>query len=306
MKYKENNEQKRLLIFKENQAKTDIYTVEARSLLNRATGFMDAYDFTLNPYRGCHYGCSYCYAAAFSPDKQKRQNWGNWIVIKNNAVSVLEKELARWHKKHDRPPKIYMSSVTDPYQPIERQQQLTRQLLSVMLAYQPVLVVQTRSPMIVRDLDLLQQFEYLRINLSIPTGSEAVKRDFEPKSPSIKSRLQTINKLKYNLASNNLHRIGFSVTITPLLPTFLKDRERFFRQLVTVDRIVIQDFHPTRNSSLIASTRKEAIALKQKYAWWYDNEPESYRQFKQSLQDCITAWSSDTEILEGKLGFGYD
>lgn len=305
MKYENNREQK-LLKFKERRAKTDIYTVEARSLLNKATGFMDAYDFTLNPYRGCQYGCSYCYAAAFSPDQQKQQNWGEWVVIKTNAATIVEKELIRWQKKHDMPPRIYMSSVTDPYQPIEKQQQLTKQLLTSMLPYQPILVIQTRSPMVVRDLALLQQFKHLRINISIPTGSEVVRKDFEPKSPSIKARLQTINKLRYNLASNHEHKIRFSVTITPLLPTLLKDRDKFFSQLIGVDRIVLQEFHPTRKNSLIASTRSQAIVLKQKYSWWYDNERQNYQQFKQSLQDRITAWSSDTEILEGKAGFGYD
>ena len=306
MKYEADQAQKPSLAFKETRALTDIYTVEARSLLNKATGFMNAYDFTLNPYRGCQYGCSYCYAAAFSRDSQARQNWGNWVVIKVNAVNLLKQELARWQKKHDAPPRIYMSSVTDPYQPIEKQQQLTRQLLIAMLPYQPILVIQTRSPAIVRDLDVLQQFERLRINLSIPTGSEAVRKDFEPKSPSITSRLQTINKLRYNLASNHRHQIRFSVTITPLLPTFLKDREKFFVRLIGVDRIVLQEFHPARKNSLIASTRNQAIALKQKYIWWYGNEAENYRQFKQSLQEQITAWSLDTEILEGKAGFGYD
>ena len=305
MKYENNREQK-LLKFKERRAKTDIYTVEARSLLNKATGFMNAYDFTLNPYRGCQYGCSYCYAAAFSPDEQQRQDWGDWVVIKTNAASIVKKELTRWQKKHDTPPRIYMSSVTDPYQPIEKQQQLTKQLLTAMLPYQPILVIQTRSPMVVRDLNLLQQFEHLRINISIPTGSEVVRKDFEPKSPSIKARLQTINKLRYNLASDNKHKIRFSVTITPLLPTLLKDRDKFFSQLIGVDRIVLQAFHPTRKNSLIASTRSQAIAFKQKYSWWYDNERQNYQQFKQSLQDRITAWSSDTEILEGKAGFGYD
>ena len=304
--YGENEGRKPSLVFKETRAKADIYTVEARSLLNKATGFMAAYDFTLNPYRGCQYGCSYCYAAAFSPDLQKRQDWGSWVIIKANAVSILQKELARWQKKHPAPPRIYMSSVTDPYQPIEKQQQLTRQLLRVMLAYQPILVIQTRSPAIVRDLDLLQQFHHLRINLSIPTGSEAVRKDFEPRSPSIKARLQTINKLRYSLASNYQHQIRFAVTITPLLPTLLTDRDYFFSQLVGLDRIVLQEFHSSNKRSLVASTRSEAIALKQKYSWWYDNEQQSYRQFKQYLQKYLIACSSSVEIKEGKAGFAYD
>ena len=294
------------LFFKERRAKTDFYTVEARSLLNKATGFMADYDFTLNPYRGCQYGCSYCYAAAFSPDRDKRQDWGNWVVIKTNAVEILNKELTRWYKKNDRSPRIYLSSVTDPYQPIEKQQQLTRQLLTAMLVYQPILVIQTRSPAIIRDIDLLKQFQKLRINFSIPTGSEVVRKDFEPKSPSIKARLQTINKLRYAIPSNYHHNIRFGVTITPLLPTLKKDRDNFFHQLVGIDRIVLQDFHPTKKQSLVASTRQEAIALQEKYNWWYGDREKSYQNFKEDLAAKLTAWSGNTEILEGKTGFGYD
>ena len=268
---------------------------------------MDNYDFTLNPYRGCQYGCSYCYAAAFSPDKSRRQNWGDWVIVKENAVEILNKELARWQKKYPHiPPKIYLSSVTDPYQPIEAKQKLTRSLLEVMLAYQPTLVIQTRSPTISRDIDLLSQFKRLRINLSIPTGSERVRKDFEPRSPSIKARLQTISKLKYNIPVNENKDIRFSVTITPLLPTFPEDETKFIQQLAVVDRVVLQDFHPSKKSTLVASTRQNAIAIKDKYAWWYGNNKNSYQNFKQKLQNYFNALLADVEIMEGKAGFGYD
>lgn len=294
------------LSVREKLAKADVYTVEAKSLLNKATGFINAYDFTLNPYRGCQYGCSYCYAAAFSPDRQKQQNWGNWVIVKENAATILEKELIRWYKKNQRPASIYMSSVTDPYQPVEAKWQLTRQLLAIMLRYQPILVIQTRSPAIVRDIDLLKQFERLRINLSIPTGSEEVRKDFESRSPSVKARLQTISKLRYNLPTDNIHNIKFSVTITPLLPTLPKDEADFIRKLTIVDRIVIQSFHPSNNNTLVANTRPEAIKLQQKYSWWYRNEATSYQRFRQSLHDHLQAWSANVEIKEGKDGFTYD
>ncbi|VEP18918.1 Radical SAM domain protein [Hyella patelloides LEGE 07179] len=294
-------------IVRENFSGTDIYLAQAKTILNKATGFMNSYDFTLNPYRGCQYGCSYCYAAAFSPDKNRRQNWGNWVIVKENAAQILEKELARWQQKFPNiAPKIYLSSVTDPYQPLEVKRQLTRSLLKVMLAYQPTLVIQTRSPMIIRDIDLLSQFQRLRINLSIPTGSERVRKDFEPRSPSIKSRLQTINKLKYNIPVKANYDIRFSVTITPLLPTFPEDEINFIQQLTVVDRVVLQDFHPSNNNTLTASTRKNAIALKDKYAWWYGNNKHSYQNFKQKLQDYFTALLADVEIMEGKAGFGFD
>ena len=82
-----------LLVVSEKFSSADVYRQNAKSILNKATGFIKAYDFTLNPYRGCQYGCTYCYAAAFSPNDKKRDEWGKWVLIKENAAEVLEKEL---------------------------------------------------------------------------------------------------------------------------------------------------------------------------------------------------------------------
>ena len=279
----------------------EIYTKDAKSLLTKASGFINDYDFTLNPYQGCQYGCSYCYAAAFSPNQQLRKEWGNWVIIKQNAVELLKIELEKWKRKHpDQPPRIYMSSVTDPYQAIESKQKLTRHLLEVMTEFQPILVIQTRSPMIVRDIDILQQLQYLRINISIPTGSESVRKDFEPKSPSITSRFQALGKLQHSLANAK-----YSVTITPLLPTWHEDKNKFLQKLAIAERIVIQPFHANQKKSLVASTREDAIALQSKYAWWYDNQAVQYENFKQELLN-LANFSPNIDIREGKNGFGYD
>lgn len=288
---------------REKFGNTNVYAKNAQSILSKASGFISAYDFTLNPYRGCQYGCSYCYAAAFSPNSKMRQDWGKWVIFKQNAVELLEKELARWSKKNStNPPSIYMSSVTDPYQPIEAKEQLTRQLLEVMLAYKATLVIQTRSPIITRDIDILQQFTRLRINMSVPTGSEQVRKDFEPRSPSIEARLRTIGILKHNIPCDEKHQAKFSVTVTPLLPTLPEEQANFINKLAIVDRVVIQEFHASSGRSLIASTRQEALALKRKYAWWYDNEQQSYQQFKAQLVSLLEG----VEIKEGQEGFGYE
>lgn len=291
------------ILVRENFGSAKVYGNNAKSLLNKATGFIDYYDFTLNPYRGCQYGCSYCYAAAFSPNPQMRQDWGNWVIIKQNGGEILEKELQSWYKKNpDKPPSIYMSSVTDPYQPIESKEQLTRRLLEVMVKYQPTLVIQTRSPMIVRDIDILQQFQRLRINMSVPTGSEPVRKDFEPRSPSIPARLKAISTLRYNIPYKEGHEVRFSVTVTPLLPTLPDDEITFIRKLEVVDRVVIQEFHASENRSLVAVTRQDALNIKRKYAWWYENEGLSYLKFKEKLISLLVG----VEIKEGKEGFGYE
>ncbi|MBD2295202.1 radical SAM protein [Anabaena sphaerica FACHB-251] len=282
---------------------TNVYFQNAKSLLTKATGFIAAYDFTLNPYRGCQYGCSYCYAAAFSPNTQMRKDWGKWVIYKENAAKILGKELEKWYRKNpNQPPRIYMSSVTDPYQPLESKHQLTRSLLEVMLDYRPTLVIQTRSPIITRDIDYLQRFQRLRINMSITTGSEAVRKDFEPRSPSIKARFNAINKIKQSIDSSKGFIPKISITVTPLLPTLVNDEDDFIERLAIADRVVIQDFHKSDSRSLVASTRQEAEEFKHKYSWWYDQGKYNYIRFKEKLLSRL----SGVEIKEGKDGFGYE
>ncbi|QUS62370.1 radical SAM protein [Synechocystis sp. PCC 7339] len=277
---------------------------QAKSLLNKATGFIQDYDFTLNPYRGCQFGCDYCYASAFSPNTQLKANWGDWVMVKENSAELLVHELERTSKKYDRPIRIYMSSVTDPYQPIEQKVQITRKILQVLIKYQPVLVLQTRSPMVVRDIDLLRQFHNLRINISIPTASERVRKDFENRSPSVKARLQTVEKLRHQLPSDDDYKIKFAVTMTPLLPSYDEDLAKFIEQLATVDRIVIQPFHSSQNQSLKAATPAKAIELKRKYEWWYQNEDDNYHNLLNRLELINQCYG--VEIFEGREGFGYD
>ncbi len=281
----------------------NVYKREARSILTPASGFIRGYDFTLNPYRGCQYGCSYCYAMAFSPNQAMRQNWGDWVILKQNAEACLRQDLTRWYKLHaNRPPCIYMSTVTDPYQPIETRSQITRSLLFTMLEFTPTptLVIQTRSPMVIRDVDLFQRFERLRLNMSIPTGCEQVRRDFESRSPSIQSRLAAVRKIRSTIDPSKGFLPKFSITITPTLPTPIEQQSQFIERLRIADRIEIQPFHATRHQPLIASTPQAAIALKQKYRWWYDTEVEHYQQFKEALiRDLL-------DVQEGKEGFSYD
>ena len=96
----------------------------ASGILTKPTGFMEGYDFTINPYSGCAFGCAYCYAAAFAPDVHSAENWGQWVTVKENALERL-----RRGRRDLRGKSIYISSVTDPYQPIEKHLELTREIL---------------------------------------------------------------------------------------------------------------------------------------------------------------------------------
>ena len=168
--------------------RVEVSSKPAREILMRATGFMDQYDFTLNPYSGCAFGCGYCYAAFFSRTAERRDTWGQWVEVKENAVDLIRRrKIGKLDGKC-----IYMSSVTDPYQPIERTVGLTRGVLQVLAdRHAPKLVVQTRSPDVVRDCDLFQQIEEqggrVRVNMTVTTDDEDVRRTFEPSARRTRS-----------------------------------------------------------------------------------------------------------------------
>ena len=206
---------------------------------------MDAYDYTLNPYSGCSFGCTYCYAAFFSRDVEKRDSWGYWVVVKENAPELLEKRKRGTLDGN----LIYMSSVTDPYQSVERELGLTRRLLEIMAdrGDKPKLVVQTRSPDVVRDCDLFSRIEEnggrVQVNMTATTDDEDIRRTFEPFCPSNPVRLRAISEV---LTAG----IDTCITMTPLLlvssPYAFADSLRE----TGVQKFIAQPFHFQRGKFL--------------------------------------------------------
>lgn len=226
----------------------------ARDILTRATGFMDAYDFTLNPYAGCAFGCTYCYAAFFSRSTAERDTWGEWVRVKENGVDSL----ARRRRGSLDGKLIYMSSVTDPYQPIERKIELTRGLLGMLAKrHRPKLVVQTRSPDVVRDAgvfaEIVARGGRVQVNMTVTTDDEEVRRAFEPSCPGNRQRLEAVAALARG-------GVDTCVTMTPLLP--VQDAERFAGELrqTGVERFIVQPFHFQRGK-FVAGTRDAALGI---------------------------------------------
>jgi DNA repair photolyase len=254
----------------------------AKSILSKASGFADSFDYALNPYSGCAFACTYCYAAFFAATDALKDSWGEWVHVKENALDLLR-------KKRTRPligQSVYMSTVTDPYQPVERQLELTRAILRELLDYHQVrLMVQTRSPLVTRDLDLLTEFETVRVNMTVTTDDETVRRLFEPTCASIPQRLEAIKQVVEA-------GIPTSITMTPLLP--VTDPQRFAGMLKAtgVGRFVIQHFHPA-NRRFVAGTGERARALLHERDW---NEAR-YAAVREILRGELP------DLREGRNGF---
>jgi len=164
-------------------------------------------DYVINPYVGCGHGCRYCYAD-FIVRKFKKvsQPWGEFAQVKINAPEVLKEEIKRKKKGM-----VYLSSICDPYQPIEEKYKLTRRCLEILLEYQFPVSILTKSKLILRDIGLFKKFEDCEVGLTIPTDDEQIRKIFEPKSPSVKDRIGTLD----NLHSQGIYTYVF---IGPILP----------------------------------------------------------------------------------------
>lgn len=244
------------------QGSIQVHDIEARSILTETAGFTSVevpgtgFHYSLNPYRGCAFNCSYCYAPAFVFDDVARRNWGRWVKVKANAVELLEKAGKRGKLRNKN---VYMSTVTDPYQPIERKLELTRGCVSTLLQYPPrLLTVQTRSPLVVRDIDLFQQMTPGRIAvcMSITTDDEAVRRVFEPSCAPIKARLEAIRTIRQA-------GIPTQASIAPLLPC---NAERLAELLdPAVDWVVVSTFRDDGGSG--RKTRTWAAELYKEHGY---------------------------------------
>ena len=281
----------------------------ARSVLTKPAGFMSEYDFTLNPYSGCSFGCSYCYAAFFGASKEDRDAWGQWVRVKENAVAILAK---RKPGSLDGK-RIYMSSVTDPYQPVERELRLTRGLLGVLAGQRgpeypallgdppkPKLVVQTRSPDVVRDCDLLRRIEAnggrSQVNMTVTTDDDEVRRVFEPSCPSNAVRLRAV-------ARAQAEGVAACVTMTPLL--WVSDADAFADRLLEtgVRKFIVQPFHFQRGK-FVASTREKALDL---MARKLDCDRAVFRERYLAHYDGVYAVLEARLTAEGaELGVGKD
>lgn len=231
--------------------------VHRGSVIAPATGFTKGcgFDFNLNPAIGCRFGCSYCYAANFTQDRAPAgAAWGEWTTLKAHSGDTLSRHASLTGKS------IYMSTSTDPYQPAERKENVTRGILEALTLPKHrgvTLVVQTRSPLVTRDMDLLSEIHrhgLVQVNMSVTTDSEEIRKVFEPTCPPISHRLDAVDTLV---------RAGIqaAVTVTPMLP--LRSVTDFSARLASMglSTVVIQPFHEVQSRSAVRSTRSEALEL---------------------------------------------
>jgi DNA repair photolyase len=194
-----------------------VVEMKAKSILVRST--LPDTEYVVNPFTGCVFGCHYCYASfAGRFVGEPIGNWGNYVYAKINAVPLFEIELAKL-RRAGRAPSILLSSVTDAYQGAEKKYRLTRGILEALARepYPGVVGILTKSPLVLRDADLLAKIPRAHVGLTVTTTDDRLSRFLEQRAPLASRRLET-------LAALNARGIETYAFVGPLLPHFRYDR----------------------------------------------------------------------------------
>jgi DNA repair photolyase len=171
----------------------DLYVeeTECKTILNRSK--MGFADYTLNAYQGCAFGCSYCYVPVM---RQRRgqvddRKWGGWVQVKVNAPDVLRRQMLRVQPEE----RIAIGTATDSWQPLEKRYRIARRILEELALYPNPVHIVTRSPLLHRDIDILQRMSHVRVGISLPTFEERARRIFEPVAPTVAGRVHLLRAL---------------------------------------------------------------------------------------------------------------
>ena len=206
-----------------NKIRFNIQETDAKSIIARTQ--VPSADYVINPYTGCQFGCMYCFATFMGRFVgETNDNWGNYVYVKTNAVTLMHKDIHRLMKKTPHP-RVVISIVTDPYQGVEKKYRLTRGILQTFAEheYEGRVGILTKSPMVLDDLETLKRIKNVEVGLSITTSDDKLSRFLEVQAPSAKARIRTLKKL--NEAGLNTY-----VFVGPFLP-HLKLRPELLEKL---------------------------------------------------------------------------
>lgn len=273
---------------------------EVRSILNkhkkRDSWFLD--DYSINPYEGCGFNCVYCYVHG----SKYGENLAEKIVIKKDAVAILEKQLTHRAKKNEYG-YIALGSITDAYMQVEEEIGLTRDLLQVILRHRFPVFISTKSELIKRDLELLKQIDEkailptglkmnpgrgVIISFSFSTTEEGLAKEIEPGAPAPQKRLDTLK-----VCSDRGFLCG--VNAMPLLP-FITDTDEELGKLIAAAKQYGAHFILTAGLTLFGNDERDSKqlvfkflknnypALLEKYERMYGSVDYPSWQYQQQLK----------------------
>jgi DNA repair photolyase len=275
-----------------------IFESDSRTILSPTSGFIRQAGFThsLTPARNCTFGCTYCYVptmgiyGGLKPDDWRR--WGQFTTFKSNAPELLRKQL--------RPDQVvYCSPLVDPYQPAEAEVQMMPRLLDELIERPPkIFTIQTRGPLIVRDMERLKMLAAstdLRVSFSLTTDREDVRRLFEPHCATLDERLATVRLLREN-------GIRTFATLAPLLPCDPEHLANLALEATTED-VIGDPFHVRAVKRHGATTREAAFQICEKHDFMPWLDPDFQAEIVRRIHRVVT--NAGRRFAAGTEGFAW-
>lgn len=270
---------------------TEYFLLPVRSILNRCDSERVPFEWTINPYRGCEFGCHYCYARYTHEFMELPvDEFEKKIYAKENAGPLIERDMAKRYREPSgmedpdaEPEHIAIGTATDPYQPAEREFGATRAILEKLAEREGLsLSITTKSDQVLRDLDLLKRISErssIMVNLSITTVRTHMARLLEPRAPRPDLRFGAVRTLREA-------GISAGVLAMPVLP-WLTDSESDLDALAHAAADAGAQWFAARVLYLMPSARKHFLPfiaekfprLARQYENWYGraaNAPEKY------------------------------
>ncbi|XOK63250.1 SPL family radical SAM protein [Paenibacillus elgii] len=261
--------------------------VRAKQLLNPVKAPSMPFDWSINPYRGCQHGCSFCYARSTHAflGMEADDTFQHHILYKDNAPEALQAQVVRMLRAkggRSKLGRIAIGTATDPYQPLEGRLKLTRQCLEVLATYRLPVSITTRSPLILRDIDLLRKLPGSSVNISLNTLDKRIWRSFEPMSPAPAQRIKALQGLR----KEGIEAGVFMAPILPFLTDHAEDMEQVVEQAAEAKACFVMGSVLRLNTAEVKSwffgTLREAYPrLVGSYADWYGHSaiaPKAYRE----------------------------
>ena len=272
-------------------------------------------DYALNPYVGCAHNCVYCYASFMARFSRHDRPWGQWVDVKVNAPEALAEDLRRARRRAQADSKsleVIMSSVTDPYQPLERKYRITRTCLEVFAGElpgrrvglfltrdhrgspHPDVSVLTKSDLVLRDIDVLQSIPSVEVGLSITSVDDAISRLYEPIASPATKRLAALRELS---------RAGLKTWafISPVLP-YHSDSENAMLGILRAirdtgaSRVMVDRFnpYPASVSRFLRVAPPEAARALREYT---HNQAEYLDRLRDTVLECASKLEVAVRVL---------
>lgn len=195
-------------------------------------------DYVVNPYTGCGFACTYCYASFMTRFIKGVEffDWGKFVFPKINIAEVLSKEIKTKLKDKGRGVEILLSSVTDPYQGVESKYQLTRKCLEILVKFEfeGLVSILTKSKLVTRDIDIFKKLKNVSVGLTVTSVDDNISRFFEKFAPNVTERFDALKILNEN-------KIKTYAFIGPLLPHFVAKKEELEKIFIKLNEVGTKD-----------------------------------------------------------------